>query len=323
LGTGDLERRSRANDGGESPTVDNDARSDDESDNDYADDATEEGHVDAEEGTAEARCAARCGSGTRTAEVHRIARSTGSASRSRRDSRQIRPRLRCRIIPDSWLRYQLRRVRRVIIRARRNIDKEVHAPLDPEVLAEYLDGTGIRWQVTGMYMFNAFLGYRLREPHDLDVQIVHEDLPRILTAMPSWQHCYVDAGAWIRWRGKRLAHDIRRVVSRPSRKEPWAVDWLVTTLDGDDWVYRYDPRVRILWSGSSGIDLSGIPCSPPEVALLYKSRMLRPKDSADFEALLPHLNGFRRAWLADAIALADPHHPWLGALRGVRGGSVV
>ena len=45
----------------------------------------------------------------------------------------------------------------------------------PAALAEYLKGTGIRWRVTGMYMFNEFLGYQLREPHDLDVQIVRED----------------------------------------------------------------------------------------------------------------------------------------------------
>jgi hypothetical protein len=81
----DLERRPRANDSGESSTVDNDDRFDDESDNDFDhesdngcdDDATndciEEGTADAEEGTAEARCAARCNSDTRNAELHRIA----------------------------------------------------------------------------------------------------------------------------------------------------------------------------------------------------------------------------------------------------------
>ena len=75
--TADLERRPRASDSGESSTVDNDDRFDDESDNDFdygaTDDCTEEGTADAEEGTAEARCAARCNSDTRNAELHRIA----------------------------------------------------------------------------------------------------------------------------------------------------------------------------------------------------------------------------------------------------------
>jgi hypothetical protein len=219
------------------------------------------------------------------------------------------------VVTASSLRYQLRRVRRAMVRMRRDMNKAVHAPLDPEALAEFLRGTGIRWRITGMYMFNEFLGCRLRQPHDLDVEVIHEDLPRILTAMPSWQHYYVDAEAWFRWRGQALAPDIRRVVSRPSRTAPWGVEWLLAIVDVDDWVYRYDARVRMPWKGSGSVDPSGIPFAPPEGALLYKSRMLRDKDVADFEALLPHLGGLRRAWLADAIALADPHHPWLPALR--------
>jgi hypothetical protein len=195
------------------------------------------------------------------------------------------------------------------------MDKAWYAPFAPEALAEYLQGTGIRWRVTGMYMFNEFLGYQLREPHDLDVQIIREDLPMLLTAMPSWQHYYVDAGARLHYRGQTLPDDIRRVVSRPRRSEPWAMDWLISDVDGDDWVYRYDSRVRLPWDSSHDADSSRINFSPPEVALLYKSRMARPKDDDDFAALLPHLDAHRRAWLADAIALADPEHPWLGALR--------
>ena len=80
-----LERRPRTSDSGESSTIDNDERFDDESDNDFdhesdngcdddaTDDSTEEGTADVEKGTAEARCAARCNSDTRNAELHRIA----------------------------------------------------------------------------------------------------------------------------------------------------------------------------------------------------------------------------------------------------------
>ena len=65
--TADLERRAGADDSGESPTVDNDHGSA----NGTAD--AEQGTVDDKEGTAEARFAARCNSGTRIAELHRIA----------------------------------------------------------------------------------------------------------------------------------------------------------------------------------------------------------------------------------------------------------
>jgi hypothetical protein len=195
------------------------------------------------------------------------------------------------------------------------MDKAWYAPFAPEALAEYLEGTGIRWRVTGMYMFNEFLGRQLREPHDLDVEIIREDAPRLPTAMPSWQHYYVDAGARLHYRGQTLPDDVRRVVSRPGRSEPWAMDWLLCYVDGDEWVYRYDSRVRQPLDDSFDADSSRINFAPPEVALLYKSRMARPKDFDDFAVLHPHLDAHRRAWLADAIALADPEHPWLGALR--------
>lgn len=192
--------------------------------------------------------------------------------------------------------------------------KATWAPLDPETLAGYLDGTGIRWRLTGTSAFNNFLGYQLREPHDLDVQIVTDDVSQILFAMPSWQHYYVDCSAWLRWQGQPLADDIHRLVSRPARNEPWGVDWLLTTVDGDDWVYGYDDRVRSPWNATTDGG-SAVSFAPPEVALLHKSRLLRPKDSADFEALVPHLDGRRRAWLADAISLSEPDHAWLRRLR--------
>lgn len=195
-----------------------------------------------------------------------------------------------------------------------DMNKAWHEPLALETLAELLKGARIRWRVTGVFMFNEFLGYQLRKPHDLDVEIIREDLPRLLTAMPAWQHYYVDAGARLRYRGQPLAEDIRRVVSRPTRTDPWAVEWLISDLDGDEWVYRYDSRVRLPWDTSHDGNSPRIRFSRPEVALLFKSRMDRPKDSADFAALLPHLDSHRRAWLADAISLANPEHPWLRAL---------
>ena len=63
--------------------------------------------------------------------------------------------------------------------------------------------------------------------------------------------------------------------------------------DGDDWVYRRDPRVsRPLAS------LGGDQVLVPEVQLLYKSHDPRPKDVADRALVLPLLGAEARAWLA-------------------------
>jgi hypothetical protein len=203
--------------------------------------------------------------------------------------------------------YVLRRARRSVMRHLHNVDRQNHAPMPLAELKSYLDGTGIRWRVTGMFALNARVGY-LRQPHDLDIEIAHDDLPLIRAAMPDWEHYYVDAGAWVRWRSLRPPADVRRYVSRPGPNMPWAVEWLATRLDGDDWVYRYDRSVRMAWRP---LDLGGVPYSPPAIPLLFKSHYLREKDFPDFEAAVPLLDHESLEWLASAISHGAPDHPWL------------
>ncbi|HEU5381681.1 MAG TPA: hypothetical protein VFV38_40190 [Ktedonobacteraceae bacterium] len=58
----------------------------------------------------------------------------------------------------------------------------------------------------------------------------------------------------------------------------------------------------------------GIPYLAPEIQLLYKAKDLRPKDEADFTRVLPALDGKRRQWLAQSLALVHPGHVWLTKL---------
>ena len=52
----------------------------------------------------------------------------------------------------------------------------------------------------------------------------------------------------------------------------------------------------------------------PEVVLLFKAKVVRPKDELDFAAVLPHLDSNRRSWLRDALTLVHPGHAWLESL---------
>jgi hypothetical protein len=56
----------------------------------------------------------------------------------------------------------------------------------------------------------------------------------------------------------------------------------------------------------------GIPYGRPEIILLFKAKHAdRPKDEADFTAVLPELDAARRSWLVDALRRLHPGHPWL------------
>jgi hypothetical protein len=79
--------------------------------------------------------------------------------------------------------------------------------------------------------------------------------------------------------------------------------------EGDDWVYRRDPRVRRPLTEVIQ-EWGGIPCVNPAVQLLWKARDRASKDELDLDAVLPRLVPAERAWLAAAIELAHPDSPW-------------
>ena len=89
---------------------------------------------------------------------------------------------------------------------------------------------------------------------------------------------------------------------------------IVDAVD-DTWVYRRDPRIRRPLAELDGpaSDASRRVLAP-EVQLLHKSKAPRAKDESDFAAMAAELAPSQRAWLADALALTSPDHPWLGAL---------
>ena len=59
----------------------------------------------------------------------------------------------------------------------------------------------------------------------------------------------------------------------------------------------------------------GIPYQAPETVLFMKAKHTRAKDEADFALTLPTLDTGARNWLAAAIELVHPGHPWLDRCR--------
>ena len=52
----------------------------------------------------------------------------------------------------------------------------------------------------------------------------------------------------------------------------------------------------------------------PEVTLLYKAALHRPKDDRDLARTWPMLDRESRAWLREALDRLYPEHPWLGQI---------
>jgi hypothetical protein len=90
---------------------------------------------------------------------------------------------------------------------------------------------------------------------------------------------------------------------------------MVNDVEAGEWVYRRDGRIRRPLESLAGrASTRAMAVLVPDVQLLYTSTHLRDKDQADFDRVLPLLDGDERRWLHAALCLTAPGHPWLGPL---------
>lgn len=186
-------------------------------------------------------------------------------------------------------------------------------PLDPAALTDLLGGVDAPWWLAGGWAIDAFLGRVTRVHEDTDVLVLRRDQAAFRDALSSWDVHAADPPGTLRpWPvGEVLPPSVHDVWCRPTPASPWALQLMIDDSDGEDWVYRRDPRLRRPVASLSG------PASDarravlaPEVQLLQKSKGRRPKDEADLALAAPVLSPGARAWLRDALDLVSPGHEW-------------
>ena len=83
---------------------------------------------------------------------------------------------------------------------------------------------------------------------------------------------------------------------------------------GDHWGCRRDASITLPCSELILRTSEGIPYAAPEVALLFKLKQLREKDTADFQRVLPTMDQTRRSRLIGWLIQVHPGHPWIETL---------
>uniref|UniRef100_UPI0039BFF6A5 nucleotidyltransferase domain-containing protein n=1 Tax=Lentzea alba TaxID=2714351 RepID=UPI0039BFF6A5 len=167
------------------------------------------------------------------------------------------------------------------------------------------------WCVAGGYAIELAVGRPLRPHSDIDVLLLRRDQLAAQQALAGWEWWAADPPGTLRpWRpGEILPPDVHDIWCRPAGSETWRVQVMLDESSGDDWVSRRDPRVRRPIATLTRS--SPIPYLAPEIQLFYKSKSPRPKDTADFHAVLPLLSAVQRRWLADAITKTGGSCAWL------------
>lgn len=174
------------------------------------------------------------------------------------------------------------------------------------------------WWIAGGYAIELAVGRTVRDHGDIDVLLLHRDQLVAQRVLAGWEWWAADPpGTLRRWApGELLPARVHDVWCRPGPTEPWRVQLMFDGAEGDTWVSRRDPRVRLPLDRIGRTTPGGVRYLSPEVQLYYKAADPRPKDEQDFAAVLPSLDRARRQWLARAIGLSRADHPWRERLRG-------
>ena len=189
-------------------------------------------------------------------------------------------------------------------------------PMPPHDVAVLLAGVNVPWWVAGGWAIDLHLGVRTRSHNDFDVGVLRRDVTALIASLVGWEIFEAKSQTLCRLDGgERPRPDVNSLWCRPCNAHDWSLELMLDESDGDTWVFRRLPTIRMPLASVIRHTSEGIPYLTPQVQLLYKARHPRAKDHADFERVLERLGSAERVWLRDALSTVDPEHAWLTKLR--------
>ncbi|SEH01167.1 hypothetical protein SAMN05444920_11997 [Nonomuraea solani] len=166
------------------------------------------------------------------------------------------------------------------------------------------------WWVAGGYAIELAVGRAFREHGDVDLGLLRRDQLGARRLLDGWDVHVAISGNLRPWAlDEVLPEQARHIWVREQPDGPWRFQLMLDEADGQEWIYRRDPRVRRPLAGLT-VEEDGFHRLAPEVQLLYKSKDPRPKDETDFETVLPLLTEEQRRWLDEALKIVHAAHPW-------------
>ncbi len=180
------------------------------------------------------------------------------------------------------------------------------------------------WWVAGGWAIDTFLGIKTRPHADLEIAILADDQPALYHYLCEWDLRVAAPGAaFVPWNGQPLTAPYHQIWARRSdtpattpeafSADPTMLDILIEDHAGAQWQYRRDQRIARPIDAFGAIR-DGVPFVRPEIALLFKSKAPRYKDTRDFARVAPLLEPPEREWLRTALRMAHPASPWLALL---------
>ena len=114
--------------------------------------------------------------------------------------------------------------------------------------------------------------------------------------------------------GEWLELPVFQLRARREGGEPPEFEFFLNDLSGEEWVCRRSAVITRPVGEIIQRSGGGIPFIVPEIQLLYKAKLHRPKDDHDFETAFSLLTLPQRAWLKEGLEIIHPEDPWLAVL---------
>ena len=192
------------------------------------------------------------------------------------------------------------------------------APHTPQDAAALLAGYGGSWWVVGGWAAQAFTG--VARPHeDVDIAIRRGDLGMFREHLAGRTHIWRNDGGTLSPimpgdPDEGIPAAFLQMWLRRNAASPWEYDVICDPGEPGQWVNRRLLSMTLPLDSATWVDAEGIRYVNPEILLLFKARQARPKDEADFVAIVRLLGEHQRAWLRDTLAQVHPGHAWLERL---------
>jgi hypothetical protein len=191
-------------------------------------------------------------------------------------------------------------------------------PLDPPGVADFMSGFERPWWIVGGWAIEAFTGVR-REHEDVDLSILACDVPVLREHVGDRWHLWCNFGGTLRPLNDKHPDvlDVRsQIWVRASAQDPWIIDCPLTPDRDGLWTSKRMPDHVVPLEEATWVAADGIRYQNPEIVLLFKAVLHRPKDDRDLDRTWPLLAPDRQAWLRDAVRRLYPDHPWLDRFDG-------
>ena len=189
------------------------------------------------------------------------------------------------------------------------------APLSPSEVSSLLAPLQVPWWIAGGWAIDLFLGRETRPHRDIDVAVLRDHQADLRGLLGGWDPHVAQDGTLTPWAGGHwIDAPAHCVWVRRGPDEPWLFEVLFEEREGVEWQFRRDPQVTLPLAELGVMTDDGVPYLRPEVALLYKAGHPSPEADADLEVTVPKLGIGPRCWLAGALDVWQPGHPWMRKL---------